>query len=538
MFIRSFAILICLLAFHTTSLASPLFPIRADNPRDTMRTFMEAMNRYRKGVETNNAKLQEDIHRAVACLDLRDVPYLLRKETGKEAAILLKEVIDRVIVINYQKIPEDISDKNFWRLKSTNIRIAKVGSGEHAGEWLFSSSTVAQARDFFKKVKDLPYLAGSGQGAKYQQPLLEKIIPPWAKSKNFGLYNWQWFGLLISLILGVVIRFLTSLSLALLKRGINKTKTQWDNRVFNAVEKPLSLTAAALFWLVAVEVLQLEGLFRQFALLFLQLLISVTLVRLAYLLSEIFCDYLDEKAKRTDFPLDDQLMPLIRKTLKVSVVVLGTLIAIQNLGVNVLSLLAGLGLGGLALAMAAKDTAANLFGSIMIILDKPFKVGDYIICGDVEGTVEEIGFRSTRVRTFYNSEISVPNAQMANDNIDNMGKRKYRRIRTTLGLTYDTPPEKVEAFIDGVKNIILENSYTWKDNFEVCFHNYGDFSLNILLNIFLEVPDWSQEMRERQNIFLGILKMAQDIGVEFAFPTQTLHVDSLPKDQKLSAKDL
>ena len=517
-----------LLSLHVYS-SNPLRPIRADNPRDTMRTFMEAMNHYRQGVQENNPDLKADLKRAISCLDLRETPYLLRQETGKEAAILIKEVIDRVIVIDYAKIPETIEGRNFWRLKNTNIRITKVDTGEHTGEWLFSPSTVNQAREFFHKIRNLPYLAGSGQGAKYKEPLMQKLIPQWAKSKTLGLYNWQWFGVLIVTLFGVVIRLLVSLVFSILQKGITKTETLWDDRIFSTIETPLSLILTSIFWYIAVAVLQLEGLFRQFILLGLQILISVALVRLVYLLTVIFSDYLEDKARKTDFPLDDQLVPLIRKTLKLSVIVLGALIAVQNLGVNVLSLLAGLGLGGLALAMAAKDTAANLFGSIMIILDKPFKVGEWIVCGDVEGIVEEIGFRSTRVRTFYNSEVSVPNAQLASQNIDNMGKRQYRRVRATLGLTYDTSPEKIEAFLEGLRNIVLTNPCTNKENFQICFHSYGDFSLNILLYLFLEVPNWSRELLERQNIFLEVLKLAEKLEIQFAFPTQTLHVDSFPE---------
>jgi MscS family membrane protein len=202
-----------------------------------------------------------------------------------------------------------------------------------------------------------------------------------------------------------------------------------------------------------------------------------------------------------------------------------------------MSLLAGLGLGGLAFALAAKDTAANVFGSIMILWDRPFVVGDWIRVGAAEGTVEEIGFRSTRIRTFYDSQISVPNSQMANVEVDNLGRRLYRRTRQILGVTYDTSPEKMELFLEGLKNIIKASPVTRKDYFHVVFAGYGSSSLEVMLYYFLKVSDWSQELIAKQNINLEILRLAKELNVDFAFPTQTLHVESMPANDKVEADD-
>ncbi|HNI88638.1 MAG TPA: mechanosensitive ion channel family protein, partial [Leptospiraceae bacterium] len=226
------------------------------------------------------------------------------------------------------------------------------------------------------------------------------------------------------------------------------------------------------------------------------------------------------------------------------VVILGSLFAMQNLGVNVMSVLAGLGVGGLALALAAKDTAANLFGSIMIFLDRPFKIGDTIILGGIEGDVEEIGFRCTRIRTFYDSVVSIPNSEVANSKIDNMGLRRYRRTNTTLGLTYDTPPEKIEAFLEGIKNILRKNELVVQDRIHVIFKGFGNSSLDILLNYFATVTEWGQDMILRQNVYLEIINLAKELNISFAFPTQTLHVETLAgqtpikRDHRESTEDL
>src|SRR5690606_24921192 len=141
------------------------------------------------------------------------------------------------------------------------------------------------------------------------------------------------------------------------------------------------------------------------------------------------------KAESTDSKLDDQLVPLLRKAMKIFVVLVGALFLLQNLDVNVASLVAGLGIGGVAVALAAKDTIANFFGSLMIFIDRPFQIGDWVKIGETEGIVEVVGFRSTRVRTFYNSLVTVPNAHFTEAAIDNLGMREYRRTSTVLNLT-------------------------------------------------------------------------------------------------------
>ena len=222
----------------------------------------------------------------------------------------------------------------------------------------------------------------------------------------------------------------------------------------------------------------------------------------------------------------NHLFIFLKKTLKFLVFVLGGLILIQNLGVNITSLLAGLGIGGLAVALAAKDTLSNVFGSIVIVFDRPFVTGDWIQVENVEGTVENIGFRSTQIKTFYDSIISVPNSVLATAKIDNMGKRKSRRARFTLGITYDTPPEKIELFVEGIKKIIIDNPKTKKD-FQVSFSDYADSSLNIFVNLFLLVAHWNEELQYKQIILLDILKLAQKLEIQFAFPSQSLYIEHI-----------
>jgi MscS family membrane protein len=255
-----------------------------------------------------------------------------------------------------------------------------------------------------------------------------------------------------------------------------------------------------------------------------KLLVSISAVWSAFRLVDIVYVLLMRKALKTSNRFDDLLVPMISKSLKVFVVVMGVIFSADNLNIDVTSLLAGLGLGGLAFALAAKDLLGNFFGSLTVLLDRPFQIGDWVVIGDVEGSVEEVGFRSTRIRTFYNSLITLPNAILTNTKIDNMGARRYRRMKSMLGLTYDTPHEKIDAFCEGIRALIRLHPYMRKDYYQVYFNQYNAASLDILVYVFWETPDWNMELRERHRFLLDILRLAKQIGVEFAYPTQTLHI--------------
>ena len=162
------------------------------------------------------------------------------------------------------------------------------------------------------------------------------------------------------------------------------------------------------------------------------------------------------------------------------------LFVLQNLDVNVSSLVAGLGLGGLAIALAAQDTVRNVLGGVTIFADKPFEVGDWVVVDGVEGTVETVGFRSTRVRTFYNSLVSVPNGNLMNAGIDNMGQRRWRRYKTTLGVGYHTKPDQMQAFVEGIRAIIQASPGMRQDYYIVEFHGFGATSLDVLVYCFMD----------------------------------------------------
>ena len=236
-------------------------------------------------------------------------------------------------------------------------------------------------------------------------------------------------------------------------------------------------------------------------------------------------DYLLEKAGNTATRLDDQLIPLVRQTANVFVVLVGALFVLSNLDVDVSALIAGLGIGGLAVALAAQDTIKNLLGGITVLADRPFQVGDWIVVGDVEGTVENIGFRSMRIRTFKDSLVTVPNGHLTDHIVDNMGVRAYRRYDTTLNLPLSTSPEQVQAFTEGVRALLHANSVVRQDYYFCEFSRIGDSTLEVLLYCFFAAPDWGTELRAKHILNLDILALAKSLGVELASPSSSVRLD-------------
>ena len=212
------------------------------------------------------------------------------------------------------------------------------------------------------------------------------------------------------------------------------------------MQTPLTWAAMGAVFMIGIPDLQLGARSAASLNLLAQAALSVAIMVVFLRLSDMVSDLWKIKAEQTDTKLDDQLIPLANRAVKIVIWALGLLSILDNLGVDVTSLLAGVTISGLAVALAAKDTVENLFGSIMIFVDRPFQIDDYIEVGGISGTVEEVGFRSTRLRTPIGSIVTIPNGAIASAKVDNMGLRKARRMRFNLGFTYDAKREQINAF--------------------------------------------------------------------------------------------
>ncbi|HEY6729252.1 MAG TPA: mechanosensitive ion channel family protein [Polyangiaceae bacterium] len=479
---------------------------------------------------------QRDLARATSCLERAG-----RSQTAAEKLAQRIHAIyaARGLVVDFERFSDDKDwvDPETGRAEVTphpslpKIIVRKMPSGR----WLWTSQALIEV------------------DASYESTLgtLEAIVsrlPAWMRADVFGLKFWQLLALSLVLVVGLVVRkIIEYIVKARIRNLVENLGQRWAIRLVDVFASPGATVVMALLLRIAHPHLALPAAVSAAVEVAVRIMVTFSMVWAIYRLVDVFAERMAEKAERTQSKLDDQLVPLVRKALKIVTVVAGTLFVLQNLSVNVGSLLAGLGIGGVAIALAAKDTVANFFGSIMIFVDKPFQIGDWVGISGVEGIVEEVGFRSTRIRTFYNSLVTVPNAKFTEASIDNYGQRHYRRTYVTLNVTYDTTPSQMQAFVEGIRAIIASNEFTRKDYYEVHMSGFGASSLDVMVYFFFKVPSWSEELRQRHNVFLEIMRLARDLSISFAFPTQTLHVESLaapgaerqlpepPQDNALSA---
>ncbi|MEJ2731302.1 MAG: mechanosensitive ion channel family protein [Deltaproteobacteria bacterium] len=245
-------------------------------------------------------------------------------------------------------------------------------------------------------------------------------------------------------------------------------------------------------------------------------------------------DYkLQKWAASTDNALDDVFAPLAGRTLRVFIVIIGGILIIQNLtGVKIGPLLASLGIGGIAVALAAKDSIANLFGTLTILLDKPFQLGERITVDQYDGIVEDVGFRSTRIRTLTGHLVTIPNEKVVSSGVENIGKRPHIRWLTNITITYDTPADKVEKAVSVIKEI-LDNHEGMHPDFppRVFFNGFNDWSLNILVIAWYHPADYWAMQDWQQRTCLEILRKFNDEGIDFAFPSRTLYLANDDKRQ-------
>ena len=445
------------------------------------------------------------------------------EENEKEIATMIKAILDsKGLYVVMDDLPLDanyidsISKENKYILFSEypNINLKKYGD-----EWLYSKETV-------NYVKDL-----------HSQMNLEEIndllhnLPDFMFNDFLSLKLWQYLGIFAYIILSfllyiILVNIFKKFVLSMLK------KNKYGSKIEKYISPPLKpLSILVVLWILDafIVILQLPIFVSAAYRTFVKVLSPILITIIAYRSTDILTGIFEKIAEKTDSTVDDQLVPLVRKALKLTTVILGIIYLIHSLEIDITPLLAGASIGGLALALAAQDMLKNVFGSVTIFTDRPFDVGDWIVFDGQEGTVEEVGIRSTRVRTFYNSLVSIPNGKIADMVIDNMGRRKFRRYKTNIGLVYGTPTEKIDLYVKGLRNIVETSANIRSDNYEIHLNDFAPSSLDILVYIFFEVSDWKEELTERHEYIKRCIELADEIGVEFAFPSQSLYIEEIKK---------
>jgi MscS family membrane protein len=328
--------------------------------------------------------------------------------------------------------------------------------------------------------------------------------------------------ILIALIAGKIAKLIIHKSVA----ALESQQRHLLAITLSSINRSVFFLFAAIGISIGVEFLELQNKIYEVADTLTSLLISIAIGYLLYWLVDVPVKWMAETAEKTHSKLDDMLIPIIRKSLRVTIVILLLVQIAQILSDKpITSIIAGLGIGGLAVALAAQDTIKNFFGSIVLFADKPFEMGNRIVVDGHDGAVEEVGIRSTKIRTLDGHLVTIPNGKLADMTIKNITKRPFIRRLFSLTVTYDTPPEKIEKGIALVKEILADHEGLHADfPPRVYFNDLNADSLNILVIYWYHPPDYWKFMAFTEKVNLQIMRAFEAEGIEFAFPTQTTYL--------------
>lgn len=488
------------------------------NPRETFRTFLKAMVQVKLEIDVN-----ENYEKAIETLDLSRFSAPANT-IGKKLSSDLIQVLDKIKKVDYEKIPT-APESPYWNFdkRAYQGRVLEISLIKKGENWLFSHETFESLDYYQEALKDVGNIEGVETLNRFQDKI-QSWLPDKFQGSIGKVKYWQLFGLVLIVIVGLILQKILHFIIEIVVKNLSKIAHDANTNKLDKAIDPLTNIFFVYFCMKMIFYLNFTPNMMITIERVLLIAMSFMAVWFGHRVVELVSYYASQKAEETDSRFDDIIVPLLTKTSFVIVYMVGAIIVASAFTIDVTGLIAGLGIGGLAFAFAAKDTLANFFGSIMLVLDRPFDIGDVIDADGIIGIVEEVGFRSTRIRTFNDSLITISNGNLMNRSIDNMGKRRFRRLNTTLGVEYGTPAAKIEAFCEGIRQLILSHKWTRKDSFHVYFDGFGASSLDIKLMVYWETDDYARELAERHRLNVDIMRLAKEMGINFAFPTQTLHV--------------
>lgn len=340
------------------------------------------------------------------------------------------------------------------------------------------------------------------------------------------LYKWA-LALLVFLIFLLFRKIFSHLIVNSIKAVVSKTKTTIDDKVLKMVESPLRFLFIVIGLWISLDIINLKAEIVEHTV---RSLFIILVFWIFYNGINVFSSDIYKFTQKFGKELAQEVGTFLIKSIKTFIFILAVLAVLQEWGINVTALIASLGIGGLAIALAAKDTAANLFGGLTILADKSLKIGEWVKVGDVEGVVEDLGMRTTKIRTFEKSLITVPNQYIANNPIENFSRRNIRRIKMTIGVVYDTPADVVRKIVNDIKKMLEEHPDVAKDQvIIVYFDEFADSSLNIFIYFFANTSNWLEYIQIKHDINLRIMDIVEKNGSSFAFPSRSIYVEKLPE---------
>lgn len=428
-------------------------------------------------------------------------------------------IIDRIEARNPRPFPTftDQTDRAF-RTAGEDITLQFVRDSKDC--WQLGPHSIALTDEIYEMVRNDPPLQGD---------LIAQTVPPWMHRVVGGLSYFRWTILLFGVLFGLVVYWLIQKILFLAMRAYMHVVYQEVTLQSRTVWKQIALIVMAFIWFRTLSYVVANPRVYDAAFFVYTVFITIMLILIAVKIVDLLAEALRVRIlMRNRFStenVENLIVPFFSRTMKVLVVCIAIATLAQVFHWPLAAVLSGMGIGGIAIAFAAKETVANLFGSITVMIDRPFEIGDWIETGGIAGTVQSVGMRSTRIETSDFSIVTIPNNNLVTAVIQNLGRRRNRRFKTLLNLEYDTDIDRIDAFCEGIKELILKNAFTQKEGFTVCLYALSASSIDVLMNVVLVCPATETENRERAKLLRNILKLAERMDVRFAYPTQTLFLN-------------
>lgn len=477
--------------------------------------------------------------RAIATLDLSQVA-VNRQKSGLETVLLLKEILDRLPPIPRDAAPgaEEVAAAEAakspivgWLIPYSDLRIVRATEGSKAGQYVFSANTVARAPEFYDSIKTLPQRPGPaedffefysltpGELLPPKWYLWIEELPPWTRMSIGGQAVWQWAGVLIAFVV------LFGGYWAIWRgRRPRVVPSAVPRRFLARMAAPVFLILVCIAALAVVDELNITGLPSKAIDAALFAVAYLAGAWLAYLLCAGTAEWIISSPRINPASLDASLIRLVARTIGIAAVIAIAFLGATAVGLPVYGVIAGLGVGGLALGLAARPTLENLIGGLILYADRPVRVGDFCRFGDKRGIVEEIGLRSTRIRALDRTVITVPNAEFSNMELINYTRRDRTHLRTTISLRYETTREQLRQILDRLRALLVENPDVIAESVRVRFVELGAYALGIEVYAYIERPTNSGFLEVQEEILLAIMQIIEECRTAIALPSQTVYL--------------
>ena len=511
--------------------AHPLEPPDRLSPRGTLETFSRSLDTAWERLSRKDPSFEEPLRITVGCLDVSAFPPEVADDLATETALQLKDVLDRIELPPVSQIPgpAEVAEQDLqkWAIPHTEIVLVRIAEGERTGEFLFSTGTVERAPEFYERVKHLPYQPGK-QGGHLDEirsgalsPVLGPLaarLPSWAQTQISGQMVWQWAVVLAALALSVV--------LAVVAFRWGRRWSAWEERAkglrrFGPLLFPLTVIATAVFMKELLDqLIRLAGYPFYLGTLLLTLIIDLAIAWLIAVLLILVGELVIRNTRAGERPLNAQLVRLSFRIFTLVAVGGYLLTAADRLGLPVPALVAGLGVGGLAVALATQGTLENLIGGLILYADQPVRVGDFFRFGDKMGIVEDIGLRSARIRTPDRTVVAIPNAELVKMPLENFGPRDRIRLMTLLRLRMETTADQLRFLLTRLWQMLEGHPRLIRDTCSARLVDLAEYSLDVEVGAYASTTDWTEFLAIRQDVFLQVMALVDEAGTRLAVPAR------------------